>query len=93
MTIVEWNIQPLSVPTTNFFDPLWTSDGQKYAEFRYKEIVKERYMISKHTNTSYIDTLNITPTERTYFLHFIVEDLTKKFDILDAMKAKRNNKK
>lgn len=50
-------------------------------------------MISKHTNTSYIDTLNITPTERTYLLQFIVEDLTKQKEILDAMKSKRNNKK
>lgn len=50
-------------------------------------------MISKHTNTSYIDTLNITPAERTYLLQFIVEDLTKQKEILDAAKAKKNNRK
>ena len=59
----------------NFFDPVLTSDGQRYGEFRYKEIVKERYLISKHTNTSYKDTEFITPVERSYLLQFIIEDL------------------
>ena len=49
-------------------------------------------MISKHTNTSYIDTLDITPAERTYLLQFIVDDLTKQKEILDAIRQQRNNK-
>ena len=43
-------------------------------------------MISKHTNTSYTDTENITPAERTYLLQFIIEDLTKQKEILESIK-------
>lgn len=49
-------------------------------------------MISKHTNTSYIDTLNITPVERTYLLQFIVEDLTKQKEIIDTLKQNQKQK-
>lgn len=48
-------------------------------------------MISKHTNTSYKDTEEITPMERTYLLQFIIDDLTKQKEILDAVK--NSNKK
>lgn len=47
-------------------------------------------MISKHTNTSYKDTEDITPAERTYLLQFIIEDLTKQKEILDAVKNASN---
>lgn len=47
--------------------------------------MKERYIISKHTNTSYLDTAYITPTERTYLINFITEDLMKKQDMINNM--------
>ena len=47
-------------------------------------------MISKHTNTSYSDTADITPIERSYLLQFIVDDLTKQKEILER---NANNKK
>lgn len=65
-----------------FFDPQWTSDGELYAPLRLKAITYERYLISKHSNTSYIDTLNITPTERQYLISFIIRDLNNQKEAL-----------
>lgn len=62
-------------------DPLSTSDGRPYAPIRYKEIVEERYQISKHTHTSYDDLANVTPLERRYLLEFIKRDLEHENEI------------
>lgn len=69
-----------------------TDDGLPYGPTRYKEIVKERYIISKHTNTSYKDTDTITPTERSYLLEFIAEELQKQQEMYEKAKAKYENK-
>lgn len=58
-----------------------------YGPSRYKEIAKERYLISKHTNTSYEDTSNITPREREYLLEFLVEDLERQKDLYEKAQA------
>ena len=64
-----------------------TEDGKPYGPTRYKEIAKERYLISKHTNTSYDDTSNITPLERGYLLEFLLDDMQRQKDIYDKAKA------
>lgn len=64
-----------------------TEDGQPYGPSRYKEIAKERYLISKHTNTSYEDTANITPVERSYILEFLLEDMQRQKDLYDKAQA------
>jgi AAA15 family ATPase/GTPase len=60
---------------------------------RYKDIARERYLISKHTNTSYVDTSKLSPIEREYMLEFIVEDLQRQKEIMDEAKAKADRKK
>lgn len=75
----------------NFLDPQWTNDGKPYGPVRFKEIVKERYLISKHTNTSYGDTGKITPTEKSYLLEFINNDLKRAQEMLKD--ADQNAKK
>lgn len=72
--------------TRNFFDPALTSDGKPYRPQRYKEIVKERYLISKHTGMSYNDSADMTPQERTMVLSFVVEDYKKIEEMRDAQK-------
>lgn len=67
-------------------DPQKTIDGKPYGPFRYKEIVRERYIISKHINTSYSDLGQITPIEREYLIEFITDDLMKKQKALDEIK-------
>ena len=59
----------------------------EYASSRFKEIVKERYIISKHTNTSYEDTRHVTPLERGYLLEFIMDDLQRQKEMYDKARA------
>lgn len=56
-------------------DPVLTSDGRPYGPIRFKEIVKERYLISKTINTSYNEIGEITPLERKYIAEFIIEEI------------------
>ena len=76
----------------NFFDPLLTSDGKPYGKERFKNIVLERYLISKHTNTSYGDIGNISPIERAYLLDFIQDDLKQQAEALREIQNKGKNK-
>lgn len=66
----------------NFLDPKLTSDGKPYGPFRYKEIVKQCYIISTKCNTSYTDLLNITPVERDYLFEFIMEEVRQEQEML-----------
>ena len=75
----------------NFLDPQSTKDGKPYGPYRYKNIVKERYYISKNTNISYTDTGNMTPLEREYIMEFVTDDLKKTKEMLD--KNMNNSKK
>ncbi len=72
-------------------DPAMTEDGKPYGPFRYKEIVKERYIISKYCNTSYTDLANVTPTERNYLLEFATEECDKAKEIAEEMKNRKAN--
>lgn len=72
----------------NFLDPVLTSEGKPYGPQRYREIIKERYYISKYTNSSYIDIGDINPTERRVLLEYIVEELQQQKDMIDKQKRK-----
>lgn len=76
--------------TVNFLDPVLTSNGQPYGPHRFKEITRERYLISKYCNTSYKDLDNVTPLEREYLLEFIKDELEKEHTAYEE--AKRNKK-
>jgi hypothetical protein len=65
-----------------------TSDGKPYAPKRYKEIVRERYLISRFSNTSYKDLDNVSPLEREYLLEFIYDEKQKEIEAYEE--AKRN---
>lgn len=67
-------------------------EGSTYAPQRFKNLVKERYIISKHTNTSYNDIMTMTPTERTYVLEFITDELKKQNEAYEKARAKADNK-
>ena len=64
-----------------------TEDGKPYGPSRYKEIARDRYLISKHTNTSYDDTSNITPLERGYILQFLIEDMERQKALYDKAQS------
>lgn len=60
---------------------------------RFKDVARERYLISKHTNTSFNDTQYMSPVEREFVLEFIMEELQKQKEIMDAAKEKANKNK
>lgn len=66
-----------------------TKDGKPYGPIRYREIVRECYLISKYCNTSYSDLLHITPTERTLLLEFIAEQVKKEREAMEEAQANR----
>ena len=51
-----------------------TRDGKPYGPIRYKEIVRECYIIAKNSNTPYTDLMNITPIEKNYLMEFIMDE-------------------
>ena len=72
-------------------DPQKTRDGKPYGPIRYEELVKERYLISKIINTSYVDTGKLTPIERKYILNYIIEEFNKEKERFDNLR--KQNKK
>ncbi len=75
-----------------FLIPNLTEDGKPYAPWRFKEIVKECYTISKQINTSYTDLMDITPSERTELIKNISEDIRKQNETFEKQKENRNKK-
>ncbi len=76
--------------TVNFLDPISTSDGRPYGPHRFREITKERYLISKYSHTSYKDLDKVTPMERAYLLEFIYDELQREHEAYEE--AKRSKK-
>lgn len=68
-----------------------TSDGKPYGPWRYEQLVKECYVISKNSNTSFEDIKKVTPTERKLLLKFINEEALKTQELIEQTKSK--NKK
>ena len=77
----------------NFLDPLTTSDGEPYGPWKYKEIVKECYIISKSINTSYTDLMDISPIERRYMIEFLLDENKRTKEALDKIEQERKSKK
>lgn len=74
-----------------------TSDGKPYGPQRYKQLVKNCYIISKTLNTSYIDVRDkMTPSELNQIINLIIEDNEKYKEKMEKMKEeqklKRNNR-
>lgn len=66
--------------------PLSTKDGKPLGPKKYKEIVREIYLITKNTNTSYSDILVMTPLERGYLLEFISDEIKKSQEYIEQRK-------
>ncbi len=76
----------------NFLDPQLTEEGEPYGPAKYKEIVRERFFISKHSNISYSDTGKMSPTEREYIKGFIRDELKEQQKIIDKMNERSGRK-
>lgn len=76
----------------NFLDPVSDSEGNPYGPTRYRELIKERYLVSKHTHTSYNDVGEITPTERIYILQLIAEEIQKSDALIESIKGSKQRR-
>lgn len=70
-----------------------TKDGKPYGPIRYKEIVTERYLISKNIHTSYIDVGKMTPLERQYILELLVDEQKRAKELEQKRKLEAHSKK
>lgn len=73
----------------NFLDPQYTEEGKLYAPLRYKQLVRERFLIAHNCNTSYVDVGKITPTEKVYLLEIIEESANKNKELIENLSNKR----
>lgn len=69
--------------------PRYNSDGKPYGPWRYNEIIKECYYISKQIHTSYEDLMEVTPLERKALIGIIEEELRKQHEAYEEAKKKR----
>lgn len=65
-------------------------EGNPTGPIEFERIVKERYLISKRTNTSYLDTENITVLERQLLLKFINEEIEAEQKLLEELPNNKN---
>lgn len=77
----------------SFLDPATTDKGEPYGPWKYKQLVRECYLISKNCNTSYSDLMDITPTERAYLLQLISDEIKKSQEAVEEAKQKQKNKR
>lgn len=76
----------------NFLDPQLTSEGKPYKPWKFNEIIRERYFISKNINTSYNDIGKISPRERDSLVHMILDEIKQtKEQIKQARDGNKNN--
>ena len=66
-----------------------TSDGKPYSPIRYKELVTERYFITKHSHISYEDTGQMTPVERRYIIEYIRDELKQQEEQMKELQSKK----
>ena len=63
-----------------------TINGNDYSVERFKQIVQERYIISKRSNTSYTDVGKISPVERQYLLDIIIDEINREKERIEQQK-------
>ena len=61
----------------SFLDPPLTNDGQPYGPWKYRQLVKECYLIAKNSGIPYSDVLHMNPTERQDILDLISDEFKR----------------
>ena len=69
----------------NFLDPEFTESGELYAPIRFNEIIKERYLICKHCNTSYSDTGLLSIKEKNELLKLVASEIQKNKNSIEKL--------
>lgn len=69
-----------------------TKDGRPYGPERYKSLIRNLYIISKNTYTSYTDLRDkITPAEMNALLGLIKEEQESNQKYIEKLKEERKN--
>ena len=76
-----------------FLDPLLSSNFKSYSEKRLNDLIRGRYLISRYTNTSYLDAGYISPLERDYILKFITDEKQEEHRQIEESKNRRKHKR
>ena len=74
--------------TKHFLD--LTVDDPQFRASTMKNIISEKYEISKRINTSYLELDEITPFERKALLNLVLKDLEEQKRIIDSAVTKVN---
>lgn len=61
----------------NFFDQQMLTNPETYYRERIDMLMRERYLIAKQLNTSFIETNEMTPKEREYMIKLFLEERDK----------------
>ena len=77
----------------SFLDLQTTKDGKPYGPIRYKQLVKECYVIAKNTNTPYTALMDITPTEKNALIDLILEENRRSEEALQKARAAAKSKR
>lgn len=72
----------------NFLGPLYDKEGNPTGPEEFERIVKERYYISKRTNTSYKDVGDISVLERRLLIKFIVDEIQQEQEMIEKQNSK-----
>lgn len=70
--------------------PRFDSEGNPLGPKEYENIVKERYFISKKTNTSYLDVGDISVHERKLLMKFIADEIKQEQDFINSKMKNKN---
>ena len=77
----------------SFLGQQLTFDGKPFGPIKYKELVREAYILAKHCNISYSEVMNMTPTERQYMLEFLKEDMDREKESLNKIKKQQEERR
>lgn len=68
------------------------SNGKPYGPYRFRQIIKECYLIAKNSNSSYTDILDITPLEKNELINLILEENRQSEEAMKKIKAENSKK-
>ena len=63
-----------------------TNDGKPYGPVRYRQLVKENYIITRQVNTSYMDVLKMMPQDKKIILKEIIDEIDARNKAYEEMR-------
>ena len=77
----------------NFLGPRFDANGNPTGPTEYETLVKERYYISKRSNTSYLDVGEISVHERKLLMKFISDEIQQEQEFMEKQQQKNQSRR